>query len=93
MEKKSFMRRWVEEDGNKALADGVMYYGQKLCELVNAHDHGTDLVLILAAMKTSIPLFENHLDDEDKQLLAALIESTMAIDVSALRHKEADHED
>lgn len=92
MEKMSFMRRWCNEDGNKALADGVMYYGQKLCELVNERG-SEDIVLFLAAMKTSIPLFENHLDDEDKQLLAALIEATMAIDVSALLHKEADHED
>lgn len=92
MKKMSFMRRWCNEDGNKALAEGVQHYGKILCDLVNEH-HGEDLVLILVAMKSSMPLWERCLDADDKRLLAALIEATMAIDVSALRHKEAHHED
>lgn len=92
MKKMSFMRRWVKEDGNKALADGIMHYGKVLCDLVNEY-HGEDLLLILVAMKSSIPLFERNLDEDDKLMMGELLQCTMAIDVSALRHKEADHED
>lgn len=92
MKKMSFMRRWCNEDGNKALADGVMYYGKVLCDLVNEH-HGQDLILILVAMKSSIPIFERDLDEDDKLFMGELLQRTMAIDVSALRPKEADHED
>ena len=91
MKKMSFMRRWCNEDGNKALADGVQYYGQKLCDLVNEH-HGEDLVLILVAIKSSMPLWERRLDEDDKGLICALMASTTAIDVTNLQ-KEADHED
>lgn len=92
MKKKSFMRRWVNEDGNKALADGIMHYGKVLCDLVNEYQ-GEDLLLILVAMKSSIPLFERKLDEDDKLMMGELLQRTMALDVSALRQKEADHED
>lgn len=81
--KKSFMRRWVKEPGNKALAEGVQYYGQKICDLINERG-GEDLPLILAAFKSSLPALEAHLSEVDKQLVDGLVEATITIDASPI---------